>query len=403
MPLWASTMLVGGLGVLVATQLNRAIYRWAWFARPIGPWSAPHPEAPPRTAWDRIPILGWCLLSRESSLHGKGYWVRPLFIELGTGLLWSFLYLWETMGGLLPLGSPMLDSTTLHACYTSHVCLLSLMTIATFIDIDEQTIPDLVTLPGALLGMCIAAVLPQAQLPIPDGASLYRPLLLNAPQAWPTWLTGTAALGTALALYLSWWFAIWPRKTWTLRRGLLKAWMYLGVSLFRFPGWKWLAGLLMLGLLGVTVSWRVGGLHWESLLSSLVGACWGGLIVWSVRVVGGQVLGREAMGFGDVTLLAMIGAFLGWQPVSMVFFLAPFAGAALAVLQRLLTGENAIAFGPFLCAAALMLIVGWPMCWQHWAARAVWIGWWIPVIGLVCLLFMGLLLWLFRLWSTRSD
>ena len=35
------------------------------------------------------------------------------------------------------------------------------------------------------------------------------------------------------------------------------------------------------------------------------------------------------MGFGDVTLLAMIGAFVGWQGVIVVFFLAPFAGAVI--------------------------------------------------------------------------
>ena len=47
------------LGVAVATQLNRGIYRLAWFARPIGPWSAAHEAALPRHWSDRIPIVGW--------------------------------------------------------------------------------------------------------------------------------------------------------------------------------------------------------------------------------------------------------------------------------------------------------------------------------------------------------
>jgi len=54
-------------------------------------------------------------------------------------------------------------------------------------------------------------------------------------------------------------------------------------------------------------------------------------MIWSVRIIGGWSLGREAMGFGDVTLLAMIGTFLGWQACLLVFFLAPFAGIVIGV------------------------------------------------------------------------
>ena len=51
-----------------------------------------------------------------------------------------------------------------------------------------------------------------------------------------------------------------------------------------------------------------------------------------VRVLGSQVLRREAMGFGDVTLMAMIGAFLGWQAAVLTFFL----GAVLRPGPRVL-------------------------------------------------------------------
>ena len=80
----------------------------------------------------------------------------------------------------------------------------------------------------------------------------------------------------------------------------------------------------------------------------------GGVAVWLVRIVGSLALGQEAMGFGDVTLMGMIGAFLGWQPALLVFFLAPFTGVLIAVSQWLLTGRKDIAYGPFLCLAALL-------------------------------------------------
>ncbi len=69
------------------------------------------------------------------------------------------------------------------------------------------------------------------------------------------------------------------------------------------------------------------------LPSSLVGMATGMTLIWSVRLVGRFVLGREAMGFGDVTLMGMIGAFVGWQACILIFFLAPFAGLVLGIIN----------------------------------------------------------------------
>ena len=70
------------------------------------------------------------------------------------------------------------------------------------------------------------------------------------------------------------------------------------------------------------------------------------------------------MGFGDVTLLAMIGAFLGWQAAVVVFFLAPVAGSGRWPGPLLLRGENEIPYGPFLCLAAAATVLAWPAIWD---------------------------------------
>jgi hypothetical protein len=121
----------------------------------------------------------------------------------------------------------------------------------------------------------------------------------------------------------------------------------------------------------------------------------GGLI-WAVRVVAGSVLGSEAMGFGDVTLMGMIGAYVGWQGSLIIFFLAPFAGLVIALPLWLARRRKDIAYGPFLCLATVMLLVAWPEIWERWGVPVFWMGWLIPALVGVCLSLMALMLGTWR-------
>jgi prepilin signal peptidase PulO-like enzyme (type II secretory pathway) len=130
----------------------------------------------------------------------------------------------------------------------------------------------------------------------------------------------------------------------------------------------WLLGFLALLLCVMTfaVWFAAGRTHpqWNSLLSSLMGMAMGGGAVWAVRIVASNALGQEAMGFGDVTLMAMVGTFLGWQASLMVFALAPFAALIIAAIQFTMTKNRELAFGPYLAFAALVVIIGWSPLWQ---------------------------------------
>jgi len=64
----------------------------------------------------------------------------------------------------------------------------------------------------------------------------------------------------------------------------------------------------------------------------------------------------ESMGGGDGKLLAMIGAFLGWQRAVMTFFLAPFFGAAIGIYMLITKKDHTVPYGPFLSLAALISI-----------------------------------------------
>jgi len=118
--------------------------------------------------------------------------------------------------------------------------------------------------------------------------------------------------------------------------------------------------------------------HWEGLVVGVIGLAAGAGLTQSVRLLGSLAFRREAMGFGDVTFMGMIGAYLGWQAAVLTFFLAPFFGLAHAlwkVLLRLgkwLTGRKSSAadrempFGPYLSMAALSLLLSWPWLWPGW-------------------------------------
>jgi leader peptidase (prepilin peptidase)/N-methyltransferase len=62
------------------------------------------------------------------------------------------------------------------------------------------------------------------------------------------------------------------------------------------------------------------------------------------------------MGGGDVKLLAMIGAFMGWQMAILTFFLAPFLGIVFGVINLATKKDHTIPYGPFLSVAALIAL-----------------------------------------------
>lgn len=76
----------------------------------------------------------------------------------------------------------------------------------------------------------------------------------------------------------------------------------------------------------------------------------------------------ESMGGGDTKLLAMIGAFLGWQMALLTFFLAPFFGAAVGIINLLTKKDHTIPYGPFLSLAALISLF-----WYHTIIRLIFV------------------------------
>ena len=93
----------------------------------------------------------------------------------------------------------------------------------------------------------------------------------------------------------------------------------------------------------------------------MLGYLAGGGLVWLVRIAATLAVGREAMGIGDVHMLAAVGAVLGWRDPILVFFIAPFSGLLwVAVSKGLVTlfrkGRRELPYGPHLAAATVVVI-----------------------------------------------
>ncbi|MDH5572028.1 MAG: A24 family peptidase [Gammaproteobacteria bacterium] len=97
--------------------------------------------------------------------------------------------------------------------------------------------------------------------------------------------------------------------------------------------------------------------------SAVIGAAGGYMILWSVYMVFKKLTGKEGMGFGDFKLLALFGAWLGWQALPAIILLSSMVGAITGILLIVVNRHQRgvpIPFGPFLAAA------GWiALLWGH--------------------------------------
>ncbi len=94
----------------------------------------------------------------------------------------------------------------------------------------------------------------------------------------------------------------------------------------------------------------------NSFLNSILGALAGGGMIYAMGVLGEFAFKREAMGGGDVKLLAMIGAFIGWKLTVLTFFLAPVFGSVVGITLKMRYGKEIIPYGPYLSLAAVSSI-----------------------------------------------
>lgn len=104
---------------------------------------------------------------------------------------------------------------------------------------------------------------------------------------------------------------------------------------------------------GLAASFILGHVPW---LDSLIGILAGGGVLFMVAFVYERLTAKEGMGFGDVKLLAMIGAWMGWKSLPFVILISSLSGILIGGGALLVAGKSyrvKIPFGPFLSIGAL--------------------------------------------------
>lgn len=308
-------------------------------------------------------------------------WIVVVVAAAAVGLWW-----WEVrrlglgpVAGAVGLGvdASSVAAATVARCI-AHTVLGLLLAAAAWIDIRYRVIPDCVTVPGVLLGLVVVWLVPDVLLPIgcevprsfapplleADVLGWYGGLRTEVPpswmEGWPHW-TGLIVPG---AIFSAWWSVCTAPVLVLMEPHPHGASPATATSSLRRIEPRNL--LLLAGIVAIVAAWYGGGDRFRGLQSALVGLAVSAGLVWSIREGASRSLGREAMGLGDVTLMAMVGAWIGWQASVLAFFLAAFIGLAHGLVQVVLHRENELPYGPSLCLASGAVIVGWRPLWG-WA------------------------------------
>ncbi len=151
-----------------------------------------------------------------------------------------------------------------------------------------------------------------------------------------------------LSGYVAWHFGF----SWQAGAMLLLTWGLLAMSMIDVDH-QLLPDSIVLPLLWVGLIVNDFGLF-ASLSDAVWGAVAGYLALWSVYWLFKLVTGKEGMGYGDFKLLAMLGAWGGWQVLPLTILLSSVVGAVLgSILLRVQKADSgtAIPFGPYLAIA----------------------------------------------------
>ncbi len=145
---------------------------------------------------------------------------------------------------------------------------------------------------------------------------------------------------------------------WAAGGALLLTWALIALTLIDYDH-QLLPDDITLPFLWIGLLLGLAGLFTDST-SSIIGAVAGYLSLWTVYILFKWATGKEGMGYGDFKLLAMLGAWMGWQSLPIVIILSSVVGAIVGITLILFRGRDKnipIPFGPYLATAGWLALL----------------------------------------------
>jgi leader peptidase (prepilin peptidase)/N-methyltransferase len=145
---------------------------------------------------------------------------------------------------------------------------------------------------------------------------------------------------------------------WPLAAALLFTWSMIPLSVIDLEH-QLLPDAITLPVLWAGLVLSLFGIFVDST-TSIIGAVAGYLSLWTVYQVFRLITGKQGMGFGDFKLLALCGAWMGWQALPAIIVLSSLVGAVVGISLILVRGRDRnipIPFGPYLAAAGWLALL----------------------------------------------
>lgn len=375
-PTLVSSAFVFAFGACVGSFLNVVVHRLPRGMSLMSPPSRCPICGRRLSLHENLPVVGWFLSGGRCRSCGSRIGLEYPLVELGVAVLFAILYLlfFETRfgPGVGAVSNPWWNHRGPIVASPAFIGLLSLVACllaASIIDARSFLIPGEITRVAALIGtgsLFVQSLVPGAAV----GPSGYWAVPLPG---WPAAILAFAGFG---GLAISWvllragrltpsfadyekylepgqTFAAYPHA----RREMVRELLFLAPCMAAMTAVILVVDRLPTGQPPLPVA---------ALGASALGFIVGGGSIWAIRILGSLAFGKEAMGMGDVHLMAAVGAALGWidplaaiLPAVVLALAWTMASRGLAIVRG--RSPRELPLGPYLAAGTLLVILARPL------------------------------------------